>query len=66
MFHKHLYIYNEITKQYNCPCGKHYCQHKWKHQRDISGITDIGNKGIIGSVLECTICGDLKNHYIND
>jgi hypothetical protein len=63
MFHNHTFIFNDITKQYSCSCGKHYCQHIWEEYLTIS---NSDRKCEVGKVLKCKICGELKNHYVND
>ena len=63
MFHKHIYLFNEITGQCHCHCGKHYCPHVWE---EYSSLVDTLTKGKRGCVLKCKICGDLKNHYVID
>lgn len=66
MFHRHKY--GKVEKggyQYCIKCGKAQvapCAHRWKI---ISTGSIQGNWGsVVGrmDVLQCQICGDLKNH----
>ncbi len=39
------------------------CRHQWER---YSEITSTIHKGVVGHILECSKCGDMKNHHISD
>lgn len=60
--HTHIFLPSEADKSIIfCRCGemKHLHQHKWKH------YSEINRRGlVVGEILECELCGELKNHYL--
>lgn len=63
MFHKHFFKESNNPEVLYCYCGaiKNIHQHIWVNDSDILNIREK----TIGTVLKCSKCGDLKNHYIN-
>jgi hypothetical protein len=55
--------------QYCTKCGKAFiveCSHKWIQISTIQVPDRWGQLADIGYVLQCTKCGDMKNHKVNN
>jgi len=65
-FNQHEHFFNELQgkDKIYCRCG----EIRDTHEHEWNKATDLLNRRneIIGAVLKCVKCGDLKNHHLTD